>query len=118
MFTKTLVAATALASFVALAPVEHASAKTKIDIDVGIGFGGGYYGGGYYGGGYGVDVGYGWGGGISCHKGKKIVQWSGLHNVNAIDCSGPVYKYNARKFGNWYRVRVSVGGYIISVRHL
>ena len=119
MFMKSLIAAAAIASFATLAPVEQASAKTKIDVDVGIGFGfgGGYYPG--YGYGYGVDVGYGGGwGGISCHKGKNIVKWAGFHNVSAIDCSAPVYRYNARKFGEWYRVRVNMSGNIISVKHL
>ena len=115
MFTKSLIAAAAIASFAAIAPVEQASAKTNIDIGVGINLGGGYYP-GY---GYGVDVGYGGGwGGISCYKGKKIVKWAGFHHVNAIDCSAPVYRFNAMKFGNWYRVKVNMNGNIISVKHL
>jgi hypothetical protein len=118
MFTKSLIAAAAVAASLAtIAPVEQASAKSKtnVDIDIGIGFGGGY-GGGYYGGGY-YGGGYGWGG-IGCYKGKKIVQWAGFHNVHAFDCGAPVYQYKARKFGKWYKVKVNWNGNIVGVKHI
>lgn len=113
MFAKSLIAATAIAvSAAAFAPA--AEAKTNIDINLGFGFGG-----------Y-VDPGYGYGGypvyqpnyGISCHKGRKIVKWNGFHNVNAFDCSAPVYRYTAWKFGNKYRVSVNMNGNIIKVKKI
>jgi hypothetical protein len=116
MFAKSLIAAAAIAASLAtIAPVEQASAKAKINVDIGFGFGGGY--GPGYGYGYGYDVGYGYGG-VSCWKGKKIVQWSGFHDVYAFDCSAPVYQYKARKFGDWYKVRVNWNGNIVGVKHL
>ena len=114
MFAKSLIAAIAVAASLAtIAPVEQASAKTKVNIDIGFGFGGGYY--PDYG--YGYDVGYGYGG-MSCWKGKKVVQWAGFHNVFAVDCGAPVYQYKARKFGDWYKVKVNWNGNIIGVKHL
>jgi hypothetical protein len=116
MITKSLIAAAAVAaSLTALAPVQQAQAKVNVDINLGLG--GGFYPGYGYGGGYYpvVDPYYG---GISCHKGKKIVKWSGFHNVNAIDCSAPVYQYKAWKFGNPYKVKVNMNGNIIGVKKL
>lgn len=120
MFAKTLIATAALAATLAVAaPVSQAEAKTNINLNFGVGFGG--FGDPGYG------YGYGYGGyeptpvynpGISCWKGAKIVKWSGFHNVNAVDCSGGVYRYNATKGGNWYRVRVNMYGNIVGVNQL
>jgi hypothetical protein len=111
MFAKSLIAAAAVAASLAtIAPASEASAKTKVFI--GLGFGGFYP--GY---GYGYDVGYGYGG-ISCWKGKQVVQWAGFHDVNAFDCGGPVYQYKARKSCDWYKVKVNWNGNIIGVKHL
>lgn len=117
MFTKFLVAAAALtAAAVATAP---AQAKTNIDVNVGFGFGGGYGGGyddGYYGGGYGYYPVYGGGyDGISCWKAKKIVRNHGFYKVNATDCSGKIMRFNAKKSGDWYRVKVNRWGNIVDV---
>ena len=123
MITKSLIAAAAVAvSLTALAPVQQAQAKVNLHIDLNGNFGGGFYPGYGYGGGYGggyypvIDPYYG--GGISCHKGKNIVKWSGFHNVNAFDCSKPVYQYMAWKFGHKYKVKVSMGGNIIGVKKI
>jgi hypothetical protein len=116
MFTKSLIVAAAVAaSLASVAPVEQASAKTRVFVNVGLGFGGGFYPG--YGYGYGYDAGY-VGGGVSCWKGKRIVEWAGFHNVSAYDCSGPLYAYKARKFGDWYKVRVNWHGDIVGVKHI
>lgn len=119
MITKSLIAAAAVAaSLTALAPVQQAQAKVNLHIDLNGNFGGGYgYGGGYGGGYYPVIDPY-YGGGISCHKGKNIVKWSGFHNVNAFDCSKPVYQYRAWKNGHKFRVRVSMNGNIIGVKKI
>ncbi|CAN5475742.1 hypothetical protein BH10PSE7_BH10PSE7_14930 [soil metagenome] len=118
MFAKTLIAASAIAATLAVAaPITQAEAKTHVNLNIGFGIGG--FGPGYGYGGY--DGGYyepAYNPGISCMKGAKIVKWSGFHNVNAVDCSAPVYKYNARKNGDWYRVRVNMYGNIIGVKHL
>lgn len=119
MITKSLIAAAAVAaSLSALAPVQQAQAKVNVDINLGLG-GGFYPGYGYgYGGGYYPVIDPYYGGGISCHKGKNIVKWSGFNNVNAFDCSKPVYQYMAWKFGHKYRVKVSMGGDIIGVKKI
>lgn len=119
MITKSLIAAAAVAaSLTALAPVQQAQAKVNVDIN--LGFGGGFYPGYYpdygYGGGYYPVIDPYYGGGISCNKGKKIVKWAGFHNVNAFDCSAPVYQYKAWKFGNAYKVKVNMSGDIIKVK--
>jgi hypothetical protein len=118
MITKSLIAAAAVAvSFTALAPVQEAQAKTNFNfnVDVGLG-GGGFYPGYGYGGGYPVYQPYY--DGISCKKGRNIVKWSGFHNVNAFDCSKPVYRYSAWKNGKKYHVRVSMNGNIIGVKKI
>lgn len=117
MITKSLIAAAAVAaSLTALAPVQQAQAGVDIDVNLGVpgiypgyGYGYGYgYGGGYY---PVIDPYYG--GGISCHKGKQIVKWSGFHNVNAFDCSKPVYQYMAWKNGHKFKFKVNMAGNII-----
>jgi hypothetical protein len=118
MITKSLIAVAAVAaSLTALAPVQQAQAKIHVDLNVGLyPYGGGYgYGGGYYP----VPVidPY-FGGGISCHKGKNIVKWSGFHNVNAFDCGAPVYQYMAWKNGHKYRVKVSMNGNLFGVKKI
>ena len=116
MITKSLIAAAAVAvSLTALSPVQQAQAKVNVDINVGLG--GGYYPGYGYGGGY-YPVYEPHYGGISCNKGRKIVDWSGFHNVNAIDCSKPVYQYHAWKNGHKFRVKVGMNGNIFGVKKL
>jgi hypothetical protein len=121
MIAKSLIAAAAVAaSLTALAPVQQAQAKIHVDLNVGVG--------GFYPG-YGYGYGYGYGGGyypvidpyysgISCNKGRKIVDWSGFNNVHAFDCSAPVYGYKAWKNGHKYNVRVNMSGNIIGVKKL
>ncbi len=114
MITKSLIAAAAIAvSLTALAPVQQAQAKVHVDINLGLG--GGYYPGYGYGGGY-YPVYEPYYSGISCNKGRKIVNWSGFHNANAFDCSAPVYQYIAWKNGHKFKVKVSMDGNIIGVK--
>ncbi len=116
MIIKSLIATAAVAaSLTVLAPVEKAEARVNVDIHLGGGFYPDYGYGGYY---PVIDPGYGGGYGISCHKGKKIVKWAGFHNVHPVNCSAPVYKYKAWKFGNPYRVKVNIHGDIIQVKPL
>lgn len=115
MMTRTLFAAAAVAAgLVAAAPAQQAEAK--VTINVGVGIPGGYYPDYGYGGHYPVidPPHYG----ISCGKGRKIVRWNGFRRVNAVDCSAPVYQYNAWRGGMAYRVKVSSSGHIIKVRPL
>ena len=115
MITKSLIAAAAVAvSLTALAPVQQAQAKVHIDVGIGLG-GGGFYPGYGYGGGY-YPVYEPYNSGISCNKGRKIVNWSGFHNANAFDCSAPVYQYMAWKNGHKYKVKVGMSGDIIGVK--
>lgn len=115
MIAKSLIAAAAIATTMAVAlPAQQAQAG--VDINIGVGLGGWYpdYGYGYgYGYGYYPKKQY-----ISCKKGKKIVDWSGFHNVKAIDCSLPGYKYTAWKFGKKYVVRVNGHGNITGVKKI
>jgi hypothetical protein len=112
MITKSLIAAAAVAvSLTTLAPVQQAQAG--VDIDVHLGGGLGFYPGYGYGGGYGYPVYEPYYGGISCHKGKQIVKWSGFHNVNAFDCSKPVYQYMAWKNGHKFKFKLNMAGNII-----
>ena len=118
MIVKSLIAAAAVAtSLVAVAP-EQARADVDWHIGVNLGHPGFYPGHGY---GYGYDYEpvhpiYA-PSKISCHQGKKSVRWSGFRSVQAIDCHGPTYRYNARKGGTFYRVTVSAfSGQIVKVR--
>lgn len=116
MTAKSLIAAAALSlSLAAMLAPAPAEAKTHVDFSVGIGVGPGYYGPaypGYYGpvGYYEPDY-----GGISCWKAQKIVAGHGFHNVHAIDCSAPNYKFTGWKGGDKYRVRVNSWGNITGV---
>ena len=123
MIAKSLIAAAAVATGLVVAiPSQQAEAKVNVDVGVGIGFPG--YGYPAYGaypvyGGYPVvDTGYGHDYGISCQKGRRIVKWSGFRNVSPVDCSAPVYQYNAWKHGRPYRIKVSISGDIIKVKPL
>ena len=104
MITKSLIAAAAIASTMAVAlPASQAQAG-DVNIKIGVGFGGGFH--GHYG--YGPSH-------ISCWKGAKIVDWSGFNNVKAIDCHLPGYKYTARKNGHKFVVRVNGYGNFTNV---
>ncbi len=123
MINKSLIAIAAVATtLVAIIPAQQAQAGSNVDFNIDIGFGGGGYGGhgGYGDGGYYpvYDGGYEEEeySGISCNKGRKVVKWAGFHNVQAYDCSAPVYGYKARKHGKTYKVKVNFHGDIISVK--
>ena len=107
MITKSLIAAAAIASTMAVAlPASQAQAG-DVNIKIGVGFGGGFH--GHYG--YGPSH-------ISCWKGAKIVDWSGFHNVKAFDCSLPSYRYTAWKKGKKYVVRLNGKGHITNVHKI
>jgi hypothetical protein len=113
MIAKSLIAAAAVATTMAVAlPASQAEAKTNVDINIGFGVGGYYP--GYYGYGYGPvynpQPNY-----ISCKRGRNIVDNSGFHNVSAIDCSLPSYKYVAWKKGHKFVVSVNRYGNIYNV---
>ena len=58
-------------------------------------------------------------GGISCNKGRKIVDWSGFNNVHAFDCSAPVYQLQGlEERPQVQRVKVNMYGNIIGVKKL
>ena len=122
MINKSLIAIAAVATtLVAMVPAQQAQAGSNVDFNIDIGFGGGGYGGhgGYGDGGYypvyddGYEEEYS---GISCNKGRKVVKWAGFHQVQAYDCSAPVYGYKAKKNGHVYKVKVNFHGNIISVK--
>jgi hypothetical protein len=127
MFTKSLIAAVAIASVVSFAAAP-AQAETNVDFNVGFGFGGF---GPDYGPGYGFEGDYpdygrhGHHGhprprpieyGVSCGGGRDIVREAGFRHVTAYDCSAPTYGYKAWRDGDLYKVKVSYNGRIISVR--
>lgn len=125
MFTKTLIAAAAVAATLAAAlPAQQAEAKTNFDVNVGIGAGYGYGGGYAYGDGYGYGYGgqpyyhhaHGGYGAISCERGARIVRWNGFRGVQPVDCSLPRYNYVAWRHGEQFMVTVNGGGAIVRVR--
>lgn len=130
MFVKSLIAVAAVASAVSLA-----STAAKADTTVSLGFGFGGFDSGYYG--YAGDYPYGYPAyrprhsyhyyedyapyeyyGISCNEGRNAVREAGFRNVRAYDCSAPTYGYKAMRHGNYFRVKVSYAGNIISVRRI
>ncbi len=135
MIAKSLFAAAALAAALGVS-LPAPEARADVDVEIGIGVGGyvpGYYGYGYgyaprpaYG--YGHGYGYraydayrsydGYGDGITCKMGRKIVSRSGFRDVQALDCDGPGYRYSAWKHGREYVVRVNDEGEITRVRRV
>ena len=124
MFTKSLIAAAAIASVVSFASAP-AQAETNVDFNFGIGLGD--FGPGYgYGDGYDFEGGYGRPGhhprprpmryGVSCGEGRNLVREAGFRRVTAYDCSAPTYGYKAWRHGDLFKVKVSYNGRIISVR--
>ncbi len=108
MIAKSLIAAAAIATTLGLAlPASQAEAKTNFDISISFGAGGFYP--GYY------PVYYNQPNHISCKKGRAIVDHSGFHNVNTVDCSLPGYKYTAWKKGHKFLVKVNGNGHITNV---
>jgi hypothetical protein len=114
MLAKSLIAAVAVSASLAAIPAGQAEAKTNINVDVNLGYGYGYGGYGWYPG-YNPYPAYNPYWGVSCQVGRKIVKNHGFYNVNAFDCSKPVYQYTAWKFGKPYKVRVNLAGAIIKV---
>ncbi len=53
--------------------------------------------------------------GISCGTGRDILRSQGFRNVQAYDCTAPVYGYQAWKRGDIYRVNVNFRGQIVAV---
>ena len=51
-------------------------------------------------------------------KGRNIVDWSGFHNVHAVDCSLPSFKYTAWKGGKKFLVSVNRFGGIYNVHRI
>jgi hypothetical protein len=110
MITKSLVAAAAIASTMAVAlPASQAQAGVDINIKIGAGgFGPGFhYGHGYFGPYH-----------ISCAKGRNIVDKSGFNFVRPIDCKLPGYRYVAWKAGKKYVVSVNRFGGIYKVNKI
>lgn len=103
MIAKSLIAAAAVATTMALVPTT-AQAGTNIDIDLRFGAGGWYP--GFYEPYYAPSH-------ISCYKGKKILDYNlGYHSVSAVDCSLPGYKYTAKKNGHKWLVRMNGNGHV------
>lgn len=118
MIAKSLIAAAAVAaSLTALAPVQQAQAKVKIDFNiVAPGIHGGYgYGYGYGGGYYPVyDEPY-YGGGKSCWQVKQKLKMMNFKKVNPFDCSAPTYRFSAKKNGDYVTVKTNVWGNILAI---
>lgn len=53
--------------------------------------------------------------GIGCGTGVNIVRGSGFQSVQAVDCAGPVYVYEAWKRGQIFDVSVNTRGQIIRI---
>jgi hypothetical protein len=56
--------------------------------------------------------------GISCGEGRRIVRNEGFRSVRAIDCSGDIYRYNAKgRRGSKATVLVNMDGDIVAVNY-
>jgi hypothetical protein len=115
MIGKTLIAAAAVATTMAVLPASQAQAGVDVNIGIGLGAFPGYYNPGYpvYDPGYPVHK-----NNISCKKGRNIVDNSGFNFVKPIDCSLPRYKYTAWKNGKKYVVSVNRWGSIVKVQKI
>jgi hypothetical protein len=137
MFVKSILAAAAIVSTVALGTATSAQADPNVNFSFGVGFGMPVY-----------DAGYqdqfedpyfgrrfhhrrhfhhGWNDfadvppppvhyGISCGNGREILRQRGFRNVQAYSCQGPTYGYQAWKRGEFFRVAVNFRGQIVSVQ--
>lgn len=137
MFAKSVFAAAAIAAAVALGSATSAQADPHINFSFGVGVP--FYGSGYDSG-YGPDPYYqphfrhhrhhyqDWNDyadlppppppvayGISCSTGRNILRQNGFRDVQAYDCQGPVYGYQAWKRGEMFRVAVNFRGQVVSV---
>jgi hypothetical protein len=55
--------------------------------------------------------------GISCGEGRRLVRSAGFRNVSAFDCDGRSYGYTAWRRGGMYRVQVdALRGRIVGAR--
>jgi len=143
---KSLIAAAALATTVALGTAAPAQADPQIGFSFGITSGGFAPG---FGPGYGheprpmygmMESGFdggpdpfffqhhhrhhGWGYaapvsyGISCGTGVNVVRANGFRGVQPVNCAAPVYSYQAWKHGDMFRVSVTTSGRIVAVNPL
>jgi hypothetical protein len=56
--------------------------------------------------------------GISCGEGRRIVRNEGFRSVRAVDCSGDIYRYNAKgRRGSKATVLVNMDGDIVAVNY-
>lgn len=141
MFAKSIFAAAAIASTLAIGSATSAQADPHVNFSFGIGVAAPLFDGGYQD--YGQDPYYqphfrhrhhhhDWNDygdqayapppppppmnyGISCSGGRNILRQNGFRDVQAYDCQGPVYGYQAWKRGEIYRVSVNFRGQVLSV---
>jgi hypothetical protein len=139
MFYKSVLAAAALASTLALGTAGAAKADPTFSFGIGVGtdpwgpgpgfgpdpyfphhhprpmgFGDaafGYDGGPWDGGWHRPHYGYR----ISCGQGADVVRGRGFRGVRPVDCSAPVYEYRGWKYGQPYNIQVGMRGRVIGV---
>jgi hypothetical protein len=135
MFSKSILAAAALASTLALGTAGAAKADPTFSFGIGVGtdawspgFGPDPYFPhhhrrpmGFGDAGFSYDSGP-WDGGwhrphygyrISCGQGADVVRARGFHGVRPVDCSAPVYEYRGWKYGQPYNIQVSMRGNVL-----
>ncbi len=138
MNIKTLIATAAIAASAAFAAAPAAKADPNFGFSIGFGdFGHGqddmfrhrrHHGFGHgYGNGFGNGYHDGFGYGvyptpapvpvyaIGCGAGANIVRNAGFRNVQAVNCAGGFYTYQAWQRGGWFRVSVNTTGRIVQV---
>jgi len=132
MIAKSLIAALALAgSLASVFPATEAKADVDVDIAIGVGgydpaYDGWYdedYGGRYYErrhyrprhyDDYDEEVTVY----ISCGEGKRLLRRLGYRDVRTENCRAPNYRYEARRNGRWFEIRMDTSGDINRIRRV
>ena len=56
---------------------------------------------------------------LTCREARRLVRYNGFRRIRALDCSGRMYTFKARRYGELYKVRVnSRRGAIARIRRL
>lgn len=111
MFAKSITSIAIALSIAVVLPAAQAKAGSDFDINIGIGFGGGLYGPGF--GDWEFDE-----PGISCAEARSIIRHRGFHNIRALDCSAPTYRFSGWIGFQQYTIKINDTGRIKRIRRV